>query len=136
MIGRNNPLNIRYSPVNKWKGQCGYTKGFCNFRNIFCGIRAAAKLLMQSYPRQGFKSYDKIIHRWAPSSENPTSNYLAYICRKCNVFPFDSPVSVEDYAILIYYMWCFEQGSKYRPDLTIADIELMINDIDIYGSSL
>lgn len=136
MIGRNNPLNIRYSPVNKWQGQSGYTKGFCNFRNIFCGIRAAAKLLMQSYPRQGFKTYDKIINRWAPPSENSTNNYLSYICDKCKVFPFDCPVSVEDYATLIYYMWCFEQGSKYRPDRTIADIELMINDIEIYGSPL
>ena len=36
----NNPLNIRYSPANKWQGQTGENKGFCTFRNEAYGIRA------------------------------------------------------------------------------------------------
>lgn len=129
MIGRNNPLNIRYSPFNKWKGQSGQTKGFCNFLRLKFGIRAAAILLIRSYDKEDFKTYEEKIRRFAPPSENPTSNYVSYVCTKCNVFPFDMPASIEDYATMIYYMWCYEQGKS--PTLSIADIETIICDYNI-----
>lgn len=127
MIGRNNPLNIRYSPLNNWKGQSGYTRGFCNFRTLKYGVRAAAKLLMITYPCKGLRSYKSLINRFAPPSENPTSNYVSYVCKKCNVKPDDFVFGFEAYATLIYYMWCFEQGSS--PTMSIADIEEVIQDL-------
>lgn len=125
MIGRNNPLNVRYSPLNKWKGQSGRNRGFCNFRDIKFCIRAVYKILL-NYGRRGISTYEQKIVAYAPYCENPTSNYIRYVCEKCNVLPFDMPVSFEDYATLIYYMWCFEQGKS--PSLSVADIELIISD--------
>lgn len=134
MIGRNNPLNIRYSPLNKWKGQSGYTRGFCNFRSLEFGIRCAAYLLIVSYRSKGFKMYAQLIQRFAPPSENNTVNYVKYVCDKCMVFPFDEPVTIEDFATLIYYMWCFEQGKT--PALSIADIEEIIAKFDFLDSNV
>lgn len=136
MIGRNNPLNIRYNPCNYWFGQSGKTQGFVNFRDLKFGIRAAAILLIRSYryiEHGDFKprTYSQLIHRFAPSSENPTGNYVKYVCDKCSCLPFDCPVSVEDFATLIYYMWCFEQGSKNPPTLTVADIEEIIVEFEL-----
>lgn len=129
MIGRNNPLNIRYSPFNKWKGQSGQTRGFCNFLRLKFGIRAAAILLIRSYDKEGFRTYEAKIRRFAPSSENPTSNYVSYVTSKCKVSSSDKPLSIEDYSVMIYYMWCFEQGKS--PTLSIADIETIISDFDL-----
>ena len=125
MIGRNNPLNIRYNPNNHWEGQSGYTRGFCNFRNLYFGLRAAVKILV-NYRRRGKRSYQDIIYTWAPEIENNSHKYLLYVCDKCLVFPWDVPNNIEEFATLIYYMWCFEQGKS--PTLSIADIESIIND--------
>lgn len=124
MIGRNNPLNIRFSPLNKWVGQSGQSCGFCNFRSVDYCIRAAVKILI-SYRKRGLDSYSKIISTWAPSTENDTRSYEFYITDKCKVFPWDIPNTIEDFATLIYYMWCFEQGKS--PSLSIADIELLLD---------
>ena len=129
MIGRNNPFNIRYDIRNKWLGQSGYRKGFCNFRDVKYGVRAAAKLLIESYAKFGKQTYAQKIETFAPSSENPTSRYVQYVCDKCKVLPFDCPKTTEDYATMLYYMWCFEQGKS--PTLSIADIEEILCDIDL-----
>lgn len=108
----NNPLNIRYSRSNRWLGQLGAVNGFCTFDTLDHGIRAAAYILMISYRRAGFKTYDQIIRRWAPSSENPTYDYLSFICKNLHVFPFDVPSTIGNFCGLIHYMWIFEQGSN------------------------
>ena len=131
MIGRNNPLNIRYSPFNTWKGQRGQTRGFCNFSELKFCFRAALIIIRKSYFNRGLKSYEQIISSWAPSSENNTKSYICYICNKCLAMPFDVPNCIEDFACLFYYMWCFEQGSKNRPSLSIADIEIIISELDL-----
>lgn len=129
MIGRNNPLNIRYSVLNKWKGQSGYIRGFCNFREIRFCIRAAYKIFL-AYRSRGIVTYEQIIMAFAPYVENPTASYIRYVCEKCCVDSWDKPSSTEDFATLIYYMWCFEQGSQRPPILTIAQIEDIISDYD------
>lgn len=131
MIGRNNPLNIRYNVLNKWKGQLGYNRGFCSFRDVKFCIRAGFKILL-NYTNRGIVTYSQMITAWAPAVENPTKNYINYVCDKCKVFPFDKPDHIEDYAVLIYYMWCFEQGKS--PSLSIADIEKILNDFDFINS--
>lgn len=110
MIGKNNPLNIRYSPLNNWLGQSGQTKGFCDFQNVAYCIRAVGYLLMISYRKKGALTYAQLIERFAPGSENPSGYYIAFVCDKCNVFPWDCPEDYFDFANMIYYMWRFEQG--------------------------
>lgn len=75
----NNPLNIRFSIMNTWKGQIGFEKGFCKFDTLEHGFRAALVLLC-NYHRKGYDSVEKIVTRWAPPSENNTKAYITY-CR-------------------------------------------------------
>lgn len=74
----NNPLNIRFSPANKWMGQSGELRGFCIFENEAYGFRAAFKIV-QSYLRQGHDTIEKIVTRWAPPTENQTERYMSFV---------------------------------------------------------
>lgn len=107
MIGRNNPLNIRYSRVNDWLGQVGQTRGFVNFSEVKFCIRACFIILM-SYRRRGVKSYREIISAYAPASENDTELYIKYVCKKLDENSFSVPSSVYQYARLIRVMADYE----------------------------
>lgn len=119
---KNNPLNIRYSPLNKWIGLCGHRNGFCEFETLDYGVRAACILLMRSYRKKGVKTYSEIINRFAPSSENPTSKYLDFVLNFVHAFPFDIPDSSIDFAYLISAMFQFEQGCVSYLDLPCLNV--------------
>lgn len=74
-ITNKNPLNIRFSPMNDWRGQIGSRKGFCQFDTYYNGCRAAMVLLC-NYVRKGYDTIPAIISRWAPASENNTKAYI------------------------------------------------------------
>lgn len=78
-IANNNPLNIRYSPINRWRGQTGCNRGFCTFTSMKYGIRAAL-VLLRNYKRRGIESISGIISTWAPSNENDTQSYISTVC--------------------------------------------------------
>ena len=117
MINKNNPFNIRYSSLNKWKGLLGNHKGFCEFEDLKFGIRAAATILMVSYRKRNVRSYRQIIFAYAPASENNTENYLSFICKTLQVKPDDVPNTVYQFARLLvriaYYESCFVLDLKY-----------------------
>lgn len=73
-----NPLNIRYSSRNNWRGQVGEHKGFCVFAHESWGFRAAYKLIT-NYISQGYNTIEKIVSRWAPPTENDTEAYIKYV---------------------------------------------------------
>lgn len=77
----NNPLNIRFSPMNKWLGQVDSKKGFCVFDTLEHGFRAALVLLC-NYQRKGYDTISKIISHWAPETENDTQAYIRYCCHR------------------------------------------------------
>lgn len=107
---RNNPFNIRYDSKNRWKGLAGNNNGFCEFDSIHYGIRTAAYLLMRSYRKRGLRTYAELINAFAPYSENPTNNYILYVCHSLHVMPFDVPTTRKNFAGMLHYMWLFEQG--------------------------
>lgn len=80
-IKNNNPLNIRFSSLNRWQGLCGSEKGFCKFESMKFGLRAGLITLRTYINKHGLTSVKDIISRWAPSSENPTCNYISYVSR-------------------------------------------------------
>lgn len=82
MIGKNNVLNIRASKSFSWAGQTGATRGFCDFEGIEMCRRAGLYLLMRSYRRAGVVKLDEVIKRWAPPTENNTSNYVDFVCKR------------------------------------------------------
>lgn len=82
MIGKNNVLNIRASKSFSWAGQTGATRGFCDFEGIEMCRRAGLYLLMRSYRRAGVVKLEEVIKRWAPPTENNTSNYVDFVCKR------------------------------------------------------
>ena len=82
MIGKNNVLNIRASKSFSWAGQTGATRGFCDFDGIEMCRRAGLYLLMRSYRRAGVVKLEEVIKRWAPPTENSTSNYVDFVCKR------------------------------------------------------
>lgn len=137
MIGINNPLNIRYSKVNKWKGQngCNSAKNnplskFCNFTHVKFCIRAAAIILMHSYRKRGITSYGKIISTFAPVSENNVGDYTKFVCDSLHVSPFDDCTTLGNYSGILHYMMIFESGKENAlPAHFIRDI---LNEFKIY----
>lgn len=80
-----NPLNIRFSPRNKWTGSVGQNKGFVVFRSMDYGYRAALKLL-SNYVKNGYNTISSVISRWAPESENDTDAYIKTVCSKLDFY--------------------------------------------------
>lgn len=75
-----NPFNIKKSKFN-WLGKVESTDPvFEQFDTMEHGVRAGLMLLI-NYVRKGFDTPSKIIHRFAPVSENNTKYYLDYIVR-------------------------------------------------------
>lgn len=133
MIGENNPLNIRYNPLNKWIGMKDPNRGFCQFVHVNYCIRACAILLMRSYRKKGLETVSELIRRYAPPVENATGNYVLHVCRVMSVFPWDVPNTPEQFARMIFAMWSFEQGKA--PDYDVDFILYVINKfkIKVYG---
>lgn len=127
-----NPLNIRRNPHNKWIGlvdykstftevngeQCEsreYDRTFCQFAFMEQGYRAAA-MLLHTYIVHGHNTYEKIIRRWAPASENNTAEYINRVCNYCLALP-DYVVSfcAEDMLPLLAAMTIAENGPQFDP---------------------
>lgn len=112
----NNPLNIRYNPQNKWQGQTGENKGFCVFKNKAYGFRAGYKILC-NYIRNGHNTIERIVHRWAPPSENNTETYIRFVCGEL-IISMDEPLgweSIHDYwtiIMILQAMGIMESGEK------------------------
>lgn len=114
MIGINNPFNIRYNPLNKWKGLTGVTRGFCNFSSVEYCVRAVGILILRTYKKHGVYTVSEIINRYAPPKENDTSKYVEFVCDKLSFFPFDKPSNVYEYAALFEAMSIFEGNTVRR----------------------
>lgn len=122
MIGNNNCLNIRSSKSFKWLGQTGATRGFCDFESIDYCIRAGAYLIMRSYRRAGCRTLDQIIRRWAPPSENDTTNYIYFVCSHSSLKRHDEIDTVPKVARLLSLMQIMEVGNLYRRSEKIEEI--------------
>lgn len=121
MIGKNNPMNIRYSSFNNWQGQIGQTKGFCDFKHVDYCIRAAFKIFM-SYRRRGIKSYREIVYCYAPPSENKSESYLRYVCEKLGVVSSEIPSSLFQFARLIRVMSYYEGNPLSYTSIEVLNV--------------
>jgi len=82
-IRNNNPGNIRVS-LSRWSGkvQANQDGDFEQFYDIVYGLRAMIRLLFNYIHKDGLDTIAKIIPKYAPSHENNTENYIAYVCRR------------------------------------------------------
>lgn len=81
-IRNNNPLNIRKTKT-EWKHEVdGDDEDFETFDSMMWGVRAAFRNMYTYYHTRKLNTIEKIITRWAPPSENNTTAYIAYVCKK------------------------------------------------------
>ncbi len=91
-IRNNNPLNIRRNNT-KWLGLSKEQtdESFFCFISPKWGYRAALRTL-QNYKRvHGLTTIEQWINRWAPPCENPTDNYIYFVCRAVGMPPSAEP---------------------------------------------
>ena len=110
MVGKNNVLNIRASKSFSWAGQTGATKGFCDFDGIEMCRRAGLYLLMRSYRRSGCVTVENVIKRWAPPTENNSSAYVDYVCKRSGLGRYFVLRFISDFAAVLAAMEIVEIG--------------------------
>jgi len=95
-IRNNNPLNIRRTAKDQWKGlRAKQTDAsFCQFESLDYGWRAAFYLLTRTYYHK-YRLYTirAIISKWAPPNENLTSTYIENVSRLTGIPP-DEPIGI------------------------------------------
>ena len=115
----NNPGNIRWNP--RIKGVVGKdARGFAIFSSKFAGL-AAMKSLLTGYIKKGYNTIEKILNRYAPSSDNnDTEKYIQFVAQKSKINRTDilTPDQVES---LIPAMVKMETGKDLgKLDLFLA----------------
>lgn len=129
-IKNNNPLNIRYTALNKWKGLVSSEKGFCVFETMEFGLRAGIITLRTYINKHSLNSVESIIKRFAPSSENNTSAYISYVSgvlRSAGCNPDYILYKSDDFNLMVASMCTFE--SWYR--CCANDIKNIINKFNL-----
>ena len=95
-IRNNNPLNIRRTAKDQWKGLRAQQTdaSFCQFERLEYGWRAAFYLLTRTYYHK-YRLYTirMIISKWAPPNENLTSTYVENVSRLTGIGP-DEPIGI------------------------------------------
>lgn len=81
-----NPGNIEKTP-SLWKGEVkGTDTRFKTFQSMAWGYRAIF-VTLNSYFKKGFNTIEKIISRYAPSSENYTDAYIRTVATRTGIDP-------------------------------------------------
>ena len=98
-IRNNNPLNIRRTTADQWKGQSKVQNdsSFVQFETMEWGWRAAFRLLTRTYYKKyGLDTITKIITRWAPEEDhNDTVTYIRNVCALTGLKP-DEPLGTPE----------------------------------------
>lgn len=84
-LRNNNPLNIRKSSTQFVGETDGNDASFKTFKTMAYGYRAAFVILRTYYKKYGCNTVGKIIKRWAPPTENNTTNYIATVSRRSKI---------------------------------------------------
>lgn len=81
-IRSNNPGNLRPSRES-WQGELRPPdpRGYCRFDTPENGIRAMAKNLLAYQNKHNLRTVERIVSRWAPSTENKTEEYIRHVCQ-------------------------------------------------------
>lgn len=100
-LRNNNPLNIEHSADNKWLGLDHPPSDgrFARFKSMDYGVRAAAMLLMKYYDKDGLDTIRKIVHKWAPTTENNTASYIAAVAKHTWITA-DASINLHDRVVM------------------------------------
>lgn len=145
-LRNNNPANIRRG--SSWVGLCKEQKdkSFCQFVSMEYGIRAFLVLMRTYHYKYKLNTIEKILHRFAPLSENNTYAYIAFVekymyehqkkfflngveCQKCRLHD-DSVVNLWHnkqepfYTLILFSLAVLKMESGH--DFTFEDIDKAI----------
>lgn len=120
-IRNNNPLNIRIG--NTWLGEVPNPtdSDFEQFVSPVYGLRAAFCILRRYIRRYGRNTVRKIVHSWAPSSENNCDAYIKIVCQQSKLDP-DETLLYED----AERMWKLVQGMALAEVGQRLDMDLIM----------
>lgn len=93
----NNPGNLdRMQNGDVWIGEveCDDSRFSC-FENVYYGYRALAKTLLTYQDKHKLVTIRQMINRYAPTSENQTSDYIKFVCSYLAYSP-DEPINLRD----------------------------------------
>lgn len=118
-LRNNNPLNIKKG--SSWIGErpVQRDKTFEEFIDIIFGLRAGFCLLNKYINVAGCNTIEKIISRWAPSTENATQKYIDYVSKHLNI-PARQELNFGEVEIMVELVraMCFvECGCEISEDL-------------------
>lgn len=86
-VRNNNPGNIRYNPLNAWKGKVPLSQkadmAFEEFVEYRYGVRALLVLLKNFIFSYG--TIEAIISRYAPATENNTERYITAVAAETGI---------------------------------------------------
>ena len=110
-IRNNNPGNLNFAhqagAIMEPKTSLVPEPRFAKFVTMDAGIKALIRQLNLYFSR-GINTVTAIIGQWAPSFENPTNAYVAYVARSMNVQPSDmlelTPETLAQLACAIAHM--------------------------------
>lgn len=103
-----------------WKGEIqGTDKAFKTFKDAAYGYRAIFALLKE-YISKGYNTIDKIINRYAPSSENNTNAYISTVCKRSGIVK-DAKIAASDLVTL----------SKIVSAISFVENGISANEVDI-----
>lgn len=95
-LDNRNPGNIRLSPL-RYKGEVRPSRDaeFRQFESMEWGYRALFVLLHTYARRHGCRTLRSMVARYAPPHENPTGNYLRFVCAESGLGA-DEPLDTLD----------------------------------------
>ena len=112
-IRNRNPGNIRLSSV-RYKGEVRPSRDveFREFESMAWGYRALFVLLHTYARRHGCRTLRSMIMRYAPPSENPSGEYLRYVCRESGVGADDEADTLDGHIMraIVSAISAFENG--------------------------
>jgi hypothetical protein len=106
-VRNNNPGNLDahepwqgLMPREKMNAEQRAEPRFAVFVSPEYGFRALCKVLLTYQSVHGLDTIEKIINRWAPPSENPTKNYVAFVAHALQ-WPPNEPIKLQGDAPLL-----------------------------------
>lgn len=119
-IRNNNPMNLRDTST-VWNGETDQNldSSFEEFESPEFGIRAGAKVLLIYERKYGLDTVEKILNRFAPSSENNTESYINHVSKAIGFAPNESFNVRDNLTPLIKAIIKHENGFNPYADDTI-----------------
>ena len=133
MIGKNNPYNIRFYKQNQWIGLNGQSNGFCNFKSEIYATRAMLRILNRYVYVHHLSSVSDFFYRFAPLSENDTSNYIRIVvnylvsCGFTDVIRFDFDFLAKLFSIIQHVEIGRSIDSAYKS--VVSDLSVLLSSL-------